>query len=157
MPKHHLLCAGIFFMATQIMTVHPSYAVLGEPAASVTNDKASLGGKRVAKTTATGNRYQVHEIQSDDVSVREYVSPNGIVFAVAWNGFVQPDLDSLFGAYAFEYQHALKNTPRTPGRRSSQVTSDRVVVQKWGHMRNMQGRAYVPALLPQGVSIDEIK
>jgi len=37
------------------------------------------------------------------------------------------------------------------------VRTDRVVVEKWGNMRNLQGRAYAPALIPPGVSIDEIK
>jgi len=44
-----------------------------------------------------------------------------------------------------------------PGRRHVQVKTDGVVVEKWGHMRNMQGRAYAPALIPKGVNVDEIK
>jgi hypothetical protein len=46
---------------------------------------------------------------------------------------------------------------RQPGRRHVTVKTDGVVVEKWGHMRNLQGRAYAPALIPQGVSVDEIK
>ena len=48
-------------------------------------------------------------------------------------------------------------SPREPGRRNQKVETNRIVVEKWGHMRNLQGRAYVPALIPAGVSIDEIK
>jgi len=47
---------------------------------------------------------------------------------------------------------------RKPGlRRHFVVRTDRVVVEKWGHVRNLQGRAYPPALIPLGVSVDEIK
>jgi len=31
------------------------------------------------------------------------------------------------------------------------------VVETWGHMRAMRGRAYVPALVPAGVALDEIR
>jgi hypothetical protein len=37
------------------------------------------------------------------------------------------------------------------------LKANNVVVEKWGHMRNLQGRAYAPALMPQGVSVDEIR
>jgi hypothetical protein len=46
---------------------------------------------------------------------------------------------------------------RQPGRRHVTVKTDSVVVEKWGHMRNLQGRAYAPALIPKGVNVDEIK
>ncbi len=52
---------------------------------------------------------------------------------------------------------ARKKAARTFGRKRQQLTTDNIVVEKWGHMRNLQGRAYVPGLVPAGVSIDEIK
>jgi hypothetical protein len=59
------------------------------------------------------------------------------------------------GSYASEYQAALKKVQRKPGSKRRQVVkTDRVVVEKWGHMRNLQGRAYAPALLPSGLSSD---
>ena len=72
-------------------------------------------------------------------------------------GGLVPDLTLLLGSYTGEYQAAVKQTPRKHGRRFSQVRTDRIVVEKWGHMRNLQGRAYAPELIPSGVSIDEIK
>jgi len=87
----------------------------------------------------------------------DIISPNGVVFAVAWNGLVPPDLTQLLGAYHDEYQQARKNTPRQPGRRHARIATDRVVVETSGQMRNLRGRAYAPGLLPQGVNLDEIK
>jgi hypothetical protein len=32
-----------------------------------------------------------------------------------------------------------------------------VVVERWGHMRDLHGRAYLPALLPDGVTVDDLQ
>jgi hypothetical protein len=131
-------------------------ATLGESADSVASDRKALSA--VQRATTARNGYTVHEFALDGTFVREYVSPSGIVFGIAWNGLTYPDLTPLLGSYASEYQAALRQTPRRPGlRRYQTVKTDRIVVQKWGHMRNLQGRAYAPALIPPGVSIDEIK
>lgn len=132
-----------------------AHATLGGPADSVEADRKALSAVRRSTTPVDG--YTVQEVVSDANTVREYVSSSGVVFAVAWNGFTHPDLTVLLGVYAGEYQKASKQTPRTPGRRSSQVKGGRVVVETWGHMRNLRGRAYVPTLIPHGVSLDEIK
>ena len=68
-----------------------------------------------------------------------------------------PDLTQLLGSYADEYHQALQKTPRKHGRRFNRVKTNRLVVEKWGHMRNLQGRAYVPDLIPPGVNVDDIK
>ncbi len=148
-----LLCLGIsagFFLAA-----HPALAALGESADSITSDRKSLSAALGA--TITRDAYTIQTIETDATTVREYISPSGVVFGIAWNGMSHPDLTQLLGTYAGEYRDALRQTPRKPGRRSLQVKSNHIVVEKWGHMRNLQGRAYVPSLIPQGVNIDEIK
>jgi hypothetical protein len=130
-------------------------AALGESAASIQSDKDFLSAHKSAMTVQKG--YTVHEIQTDSAIIREYVSPSGIVFGIAWNGLVNPDLSQLLGGYAAEYDEALAQTPRKHGRRNLQVKTNRVIVQKWGHMRNLQGRAYALDLIPPGVNIDEIR
>jgi hypothetical protein len=136
-------------------TARITRATLGEPAESVISDRKAISADRSSTTVCNG--YTIQEVISDSVSVREYISPSGVVFGIAWSGLIHPDLTLLLGSYAGEYQEALKQTPRKYGRRFSQVRTDRVVVEKWGHMRHLQGRAYAPALIPSGVSIDEIK
>ena len=138
-----------------ILTAQDTLAALGESVDSVESDRESLTAVRGAMTAHRD--YTVHVIKTDSTVIREYVSPSGIVFAIAWNGLVHPDLTELLGSYAGEYQEALQQTPRKQGRRQLQVKTDRVVVQKWGHIRDMKGRAYAPDLIPPGVSIDAIK
>ena len=144
------LSMGVLAIAQQVQ------ATLGESVDSVASDQKAL--KAVKRATTVRNAYTVHEFALDGTFVREYVSPSGIVFGIAWNGLTYPDLTRLLGSYADEYQTALRQTPRKPGlSRYQAVKTGRIVVEKWGHMRNLQGRAYAPALIPPGVSLDEIK
>ena len=148
------LCLGL--SAALLAIAQQAKATLGESVDSVESDRKAFSAVKHATTVRNG--YSIHELALDGTFVREYVSPSGIVFGIAWNGMTYPDLTPLLGAYASEYQTAQRQTPRSPGHRHYQmVKADRVVVEKWGHMRNLKGRAYVPALIPPGVSIDEIK
>jgi hypothetical protein len=149
------LFLGLGISAAILAAAYVAHAALGESADSITSDRKSLSAVRGATTTR--DSYTIQTIESDATTVREYLSPSGIVFGIAWNGMSPPDLTRLLGPYAGEYQDALRQTPRKPGRRHLQVKTNRIVVEKWGHMRNLQGRAYAPALIPSGVSIDEIK
>jgi hypothetical protein len=146
---------GIGLVVAVLAGARQAQAVLGESVDSITTDQKTLSLARVA-TTVVHTDYTVHEIRSDANTIREYVASSGLVFAIAWDGRIHPDLTPLLGSYTGEYQDALRQTPRQPGRRQLQVKTDRVVVEKWGHMRKLQGRAYAPALIPPGVSIDEI-
>jgi hypothetical protein len=150
----YALFLSLGFLAAAFATAPKVQATLGESADSVDLDRKALSAVR--RVTTVRNGYTVHVIESDSAIVREYVSSSGVVFGIAWNGMIHPDLTQLLGSYAGEYREALQQTPRKPGRRRLQVMTNRVVVQKWGHMRNLQGRAYAPALIPPGVNIDEI-
>jgi hypothetical protein len=156
MGKIHLaLIMGLCLWMNLPATGSLVWGALGESDDSIASDEKALSAVRGVAAVRKG--YTVHEIRSDSTTVREYVSPSGVVFGIAWNGRIHPDLTPLLGTYSGEYNEALGRTPREPGRRPYSVKTDRVVVEKWGHMRNLQGRAYAPALIPPGVSIDEIK
>lgn len=144
-----------YFVTLTLAAVPQAQATLGESADSVTSDRKT--SSTVLRATPTRNGYTVREFTSGANVMREYISPSGIVFAIAWNGLSHPDLTSQLGTYADEYRKALRKTTGRKGKRQVQVKAERVIVEKWGHMRNMQGRAYIPALIPSGVSIDEIK
>jgi hypothetical protein len=148
-----LLCLA--FLIASLFMVRPVRATLGGTADSVESDRKTLSA--VSGAASAKNGYTVREIDYDGNAVREYISSSGVVFAVAWNGLRHPDLATLLGSYADQYNTALQNTVRQPGSRHLAVRSAGVVVEKWGHVRNLQGRAYAPDLIPQGVSIDEIK
>jgi Protein of unknown function (DUF2844) len=151
----YTLFLGLGFSMAIFAMTQRTEAALGESVDTVESDRKALSATRGA--TMAHNKYTVYEINSSSTAVREYVSPAGVVFGIAWTGLVYPDLRQLLGSYAGEYQEALRQTPRQYGRRSLKVKTDRIVVEKWGHMRDLQGRAYVPDLIPAGVSVDEIR
>ncbi len=151
--KRALLCLAL--LLPFLFVARSGQATLGGSADSVESDRKAFSAARGAATEQNG--YTVQEIDLDGAAVREYVSSSGVVFAVAWNGLRHPDLAPLLGSYADAYQKGLQQTQRRPGVRSLAVKADGVVVEKWGHVRRLQGRAYAPGLIPPGVNIDEIK
>ena len=151
----NVLFICILISAAVLASAQRVHATLGEPAASIESDRHVISAVQRAKTVH--DSFTVQEIESGSTTVREYISPSGVVFGVAWNGLMRPDLTQLLGPYSDEYHEALRRVPRNRGRSRLQVKTSRVVVQQWGHMRNLQGRAYVPSLIPAGVSVDDIK
>jgi hypothetical protein len=134
----------------------PSFGELGGFADSVEVDRARMKAS-IKVTQAT--RYTVHEITtSNKLVVREFVGPDGHVFGVAWRGPVVPDLSQLLGAFYGQYSDVMKTEKRTyAGHRPVDVRQPRLVVQGGGHMLAHFGRAYVPDMLPEGVSTDAIQ
>ena len=135
-------------------------ATLGESAISVEKDHSKFSGVRKNMTTSPHGAYSVQEMIIEGSTIREYVSSSNTVFAVAWNGHRHPDLSNLLGTYNADYDLAQKNHTRIHGRRHISLRSenpDRLVVEKWGQMTDVHGRAYSPSLVPTGVSLDDIK
>lgn len=146
---------GLGLAATVLATAGTVQAALGEGAGSAAADLKVLSSGRSSSEVRTG--YTVRQVQADALTLREFISPAGIVFAVAWQGMIHPDLKPLLGSYHADYTTALEKASPRPGSRRLQVRAKNVVVEKWGQMRNLQGRAYVPDLIPPGVKIDEIE
>jgi Protein of unknown function (DUF2844) len=142
--------------ALLILGALPAWASLGGDRASVDADQVHLQGTRTTKALES---YTVHEIQAaSGVVVREYVSAEGKVFAIGWNGPWMPDLRQLLGGYFEQYVQAAKaqNTAR-PGRRPLMIEQSGLVVEVGGHPRAFTGRSYVPEMLPPGVRAEEIR
>jgi hypothetical protein len=152
--KTVLLTIELVSSLTLFAAAAPARAALGERVQSIEADRAALHGTAVAKRSLNG--YTVHEVQVGSTLVREFVAPSGVVFAVAWNGLTHPDLFTLLGTYQAEYEDARRKTKAQGTRRHQTIETDNVVVETWGHMRSLQGRAYVPALVPSGVDVHEI-
>jgi hypothetical protein len=147
-PRPMLLAAAL------VVAVSPALAELGGSAASVEADQQHLMAQR---RTLAAAAYTVQEIQMPSGTVvREYVSPAGIVFAVTWNGPQVPDLRQLFGSkYFVEVQDAAR--ARRPSHGPQRIEQAGLVVESGGHMGSYFGRAYVPQLVPQGVSVNEMR
>ena len=141
-----------FLITIAFLTSISCFASLGGDAASIEADQAHMRAQR--KVTQT-NAYTVHEMQAETGTVvREFVSPQGKVFGVSWQGPVRPDLQQLLGSYYDEFARSLP-TRRAHGPVTIQTPN--MVLQSGGHMRALTGRAYVPEMVPQGVRIEEIK
>lgn len=151
-----LMKTGIsgLIIAVVLLASSQAMAELGGDAASVETDRAHM--KAAVARALPSQKYTVHELQGTGGQViREYVSPAGTVFAVAWNGPQMPDLRQLFGAYFGVYQQAAK--AKRSGRGPLHIDQSDLVVHSGGHMRAFSGVAYVPQLVPQDVAIGEIK
>jgi hypothetical protein len=130
------------------------HAALGDTGNSISTDQKRM---RAATRNATEHaHYTVHEMQSEaGVTVREYVSSDGFVFAVTWSGPTKPNLGQLLGKYFARYQAAGRTAHG--GHRHATLRNDDLVVQSSGHLRAFSGLAYLPQRIPQGVTIDEIQ
>ncbi len=131
----------VFFAAA------PSWAVLGQRVQSVHSDQQRMRGQL---RSVSRQGYTVQQITSPGGVVNEYVSPDGIVFGVSWQGLTVPNLSQLLGSYFKQFQQAARSSAKR--RHAVVFRTDQLVVESGGHMRGFRGRAYVPALIPRNVS-----
>jgi hypothetical protein len=145
-----LFLTGMLFAASL-----PAFAALGGNASSIVSDKTHM---RAQLRATASNGYSVHALQTTaGINVREYISAQGKVFAVAWDGPNLPDLTQLLGDYFPAFQAAMVERRNRGVRGPVSLQQDDLVVESNGHMRAYFGRAYVPSLLPPQVSIAEIQ
>lgn len=134
----------------------PALAALGGDVTSVHADQAQMKG--ALKTTETP-AYTTHEITAAGKTVvKEYVSPAGKVFAISWQGEFIPNMQQLLGTYFDQFAQAAKaQREGHPGHRPVRIQQSDFVFQNGGHMRSYFGRAYLPAMVPQGVNVDALQ
>jgi uncharacterized protein DUF2844 len=148
-------CALILLIASlNPLGLAQAYAGLGGDSASVDADGADLHG-----TVSTENypRYTVLEITAESgMCVREFLNENGSIFAVSWTGPVLPDLRHLMGAHFAQYAAALAALKHPGLQRSVRVAMADLIVESGGHLRAYVGRAYLPDLIPSGISVSDL-
>jgi hypothetical protein len=147
------IMSGIFVMLAFPFAMSAS---LGGDATSVQADQVKMQG---SLRTTSASSYNVHEIQaSTGVSVKEFVSSTGKVFAVTWQGPFHPDLRQVLGTYFEEYAQAVQTQRASHrGRGPLLIQQPGLVVQISGHMRAFVGKAYVPQMMPAGVHVEDIR
>jgi hypothetical protein len=145
--------AGIAFLLALPIAAS---AELGGDFTSVLADQAHM--KATLKTTPAA-AFTVHEIQAPSGTVaREYVSPAGKVFAVAWRGPFLPDLHQILGASFTTFTQSVQaQKMQRSGHGPVLVKQDALVVKSLGHARNYFGKAYLPELMPDGVQDKDIR
>jgi hypothetical protein len=153
-----VLLAGLCF--SSLLLPFRASASLGGDVTSVEADQQQMNAKRAVQANA---KYSVHEIKTPyGTVVREYVSPDGKVFGVAWRGPFRPNLEQLLGVYYYgkfaqAAQTAREAQPRRIRSPSFTVEQPDLVVHSVGHTRAYAGHAYVPGMIPQGVDTQEIR
>ena len=99
-----------FCVALVLISMHtaPVRAALGGDASTVDADRVRMRGSllRIVRSDA----YTIHEIRSESgTTVREFISPAGKVFAVAWEGEGHPDMEQILGAHFARYQQGAQS------------------------------------------------
>ena len=156
MPSIHrkFLITGSIFV---ILSAVPSaQAALGGDASTIQADQVQMQGSR---RIIPAESYTVHEIQAaSGTVVREYLSPQGVVFALAWHGPFLPDMRQILGSYFEPYSQAAKSQPNSRLRRGPLlIEQPGLVVQSGGHLRSFAGKAYIPDMLPAGLRAEDIQ
>ena len=131
-----------------------AWATLGRDYRSVQADEVHM--KAARRMTHSETAYSVHQLNTPAGTViREYVSADGKVFGVAWQGPWLPDFRQLLG----DYYGPVMQSPRhqRQGRGPLVLNQPEIVFHSAGHMRSFFGKAYVPAMLPKGITADVVQ
>jgi len=133
----------------------PAWAVLGQYESSVSVDQQTLRSEDYVQAF---QGYKVHQLTTPNgTMIREYVSPQGLVFGVAWQAPFMPDMTQLLGSYVTNLQTASRTQTQTRHLRGIIVRTNDFVIVSSGQMRHWRGNAYVPSLVPSNVSVEVVR
>jgi hypothetical protein len=145
---------ALFALALTFVAPAPLRAALGDSQATL---EAEVVTTNAAPRLLAAPAYTVVETQTAQaVSVRQYLSSNGVVFAVTWQGPFKPDLRQLLGTYFLSYSTAQRVAGSQRLRTIGIVNQPDVVVLSGGRPRAFVGSAYLPALVPRGVDVSSL-
>ena len=137
-------------------------AALGGGVTSVEADRQQMRATKSTAVQAVDSKYTVHVITTPyGTVVREYVSPDGKVFGVAWRGPFLPNFQQLLGDSYAEFvqgaQQARSGAVRHSRNAPLTVAQPDFVMHSGGHMRAYVGSAYLPGMVPAGVDPKDIR
>ncbi|CAB3637347.1 DUF2844 domain-containing protein [Paraburkholderia rhynchosiae] len=148
-----------FVKATLVIAVMlplASYAALGGAPAAGAPSQSLLRSAAAVATPAAAAPYTVRESRgADGVTIREYVLPSNVVFAVAWQGPVRPDMTVLLGNYFQRAASAGAGHPRGTGPLIER--SGDFEIESVGRPGHFSGKALLPRLLPAQVRAEDIQ
>lgn len=144
---------------------HSAFAALGgAPEQFETESITRKGAEACRSATAMASsrngqaNYSVRDTTlPSGTLVREYVSDDGIVFAVSWKGQFQPNLRKLLGEQYFKTMTDYAEQKPAGKKSRLEIEDPEVVIRSRGHMRSHEGRAWLPSHLPSGFSESDIQ
>ncbi|MPW21800.1 DUF2844 domain-containing protein [Paraburkholderia sp. CNPSo 3157] len=147
--------------ATFIVLAAGVTALLAGPA------HAELGGTMSAPRADDGSTQRVlpgstvqirSTVDAGGTTINEYATSDGHVFAYTWQGPTMPDLTRMLGRYADRYRaKAAAQLNEFSHLHASRVEQPDVIVESGGQMRSYVGRAWLPAALPAGISLADLR
>jgi len=140
MKAHTMKMKSIFFASLMAVQSLSALAALGSSPDTADATVTRQDGYSVSKVVLVSGTI-----------VREYISPANTVFGVGWEGPTMPDLRQLLGSSSSQLAAIVADG----GRALNMATGD-FVLHSGGHMRSFRGNAYIPSLVPAGVTPDAI-
>jgi hypothetical protein len=148
--------ALVSVLAMALVLPFRASATLGGDLTSVDADQKQL--QCVKRSTLVSGSYTTYELETQlGTVIREYVSPAGTVFGVAWAGPNLPDMRQILGSYYDQFEQAASARRQLHLRGPLAVEEPGLVVYSGGHMRAYTGKAYLPKALPQGLQPEAIR
>lgn len=141
-----------------------SHATLGAaPGASSSSPTMLRATPQSAASSSTGSAnataaapYTVRESRdANGVTIREYVLPSNVVFAVTWEGPIRPDMTALLGSYFPNYVSAGESRARGTGPLIEGNGDFRI--ESAGRLGHFFGMAYLPRLMPAHVLAKDLQ
>lgn len=149
---HRVLALCLFLVP------HFAFAALGEMTDSINNERLAIHSDEIRSKNV--GKFVIHEIQNQAIKIDEYATPDGRIFALVWKGMSSPDLKPLLGPYFDDFKAALDKASSTVRRFRAPfrtIHGARVVVERWGRPRHLNGRLYALELFPSGVTPNDIR
>lgn len=151
-----ILFSSIISVGVGFSFAERCFATLGADADSIVNDRTKLALDR--SEPKKFSNFKAEEMVAKGLRVRQFVSPSGRVFALAWSGRVDSQLPQLLGSYSKDVQEYEQAHPKRAGRIPyRRVDAGRVVLEFWDTLRKVEGKAIVPALAPANVTAKDIQ
>lgn len=133
-----------------------SHATLGRAPSLSASSTVALRAASPSDTAASAAQvanaapYSVRQsVDANGVTLREYVLPQNVVFAVKWNGPIRPDMTALLGSYFPNFVNAGKSS--TAGTGPLIGGNDDFRIESAGRLGSFSGMAWLPRLMPAGV------
>ncbi|KFX62815.1 DUF2844 domain-containing protein [Paraburkholderia fungorum] len=153
----------IAMLAAMLLPLTSHATLGGAPSASPSSSIMLRATPQSAASASTGSAntpstapYTMRESRdANGVTIREYVLPSNVVFAVRWEGPIRPDMTALLGSYFPNYVSAGESRAR--GTSPLIEGNGDFRIESAGRLGHFFGIAYLPRLMPAHVLAKDLQ